>query len=238
GFLLRIARGGETQGVIAVEGFAFPEYREHYLNLALSIASVCALPIDNARKYEKLRQTETLLLEANNELLRLATTDALTGIANRRSFDAYFERERKRMLREKTTLSLIMCDIDFFKKYNDLYGHQAGDSCLRDVAQTLQGCAVRPGDFAARYGGEEFVVVLPGTPAEGAHHIAEQIRTAVRKLAIRHAASEIDSFVTLSLGVAQGSASQETTAQAVLEAADAALYEAKRQGRNRVVIAV
>lgn len=237
GFLLRIVHRGETQGVVAVEEIAFPEYRDHYLNLALSIANVCALPIDNARKYEKLRLTEAQLREANNALLRLATTDALTGIANRRAFDEYLEREWKRMLREKMPLSLIMCDIDYFKKYNDLYGHQAGDSCLHDVAQALHNCVVRPGDFVARYGGEEFVIILPGTPMEGALHIAEQIRAAVRKLTISHAGSEVDSFVTLSLGVAQGVPSSETNANDLLQTADTALYKAKKQGRNRIILA-
>jgi len=237
GFLLRIVHRGEVQGVIAVEEIAFPEYRDHYLNLALSIVNVCALPIDNARKYDKLRKTEKLLKKANTELHHLATTDTLTGIANRRSFDHYMEREWKRMLREKTPLSLIMCDIDFFKTFNDRYGHQAGDVCLQRVAQALRDCVVRPGDFVARYGGEEFVVVLPGTPAEGAHHIAEQIRTAVRTLGISHADSAVDPLVTLSMGVAQGVPSPETNAEALLQAADAALYQAKKQGRNRVVVA-
>jgi diguanylate cyclase (GGDEF)-like protein len=236
GFSLRIVHRGETQGVVAVEKIAFPEYRDHYLNLALSIANVCALPIENARKYQKLQHTEEELRKANDVLLCLATTDALTGIANRRSFDESLEREWKRMLRENKSLSMIMCDIDYFKNYNDLYGHQAGDACLHDVAQALQRCVVRPGDFVARYGGEEFVVLLPGTPPEGALHIAEQIRSAVRKLSISHAGSEVDSFVTVSLGVAQRAPSSETSANDLLLAADTALYKAKIQGRNRVVV--
>lgn len=237
GFLLRLVHRDETQGVIAVEGIAFPEYREHYLNLALSIVPVCALPIDNARKYQKLQHTEGLLREANDELFRLATTDALTGIANRRSFDECLDREWKRMLREKTPLSLILCDIDFFKNYNDRYGHPAGDACLRAVGQALRSCVVRPGDMVARYGGEEFVLVLPDTPMSGALHIAEQIQTAIRKLAIPHADSAIDPLVTLSLGVALGLPLPETHAVDLLAAADAALYRAKQQGRNRVVVA-
>lgn len=237
GFLLRIIHRGEMQGVIAVDQIAFPEYRDHYLNLALSIVHVCALPIDNARKYQKLRHTEGLLRVANEELYRLATTDALTGIANRRAFDDNLEREWKRMLREKAPLSLILCDIDYFKNYNDLYGHPAGDACLHDVAQALRSCVVRPGDFVARYGGEEFVVVLPNTPAEGALHAAEQIRKALRKLGIIHADSKVDPLVTLSLGVAQWDPSPETKAEALLQAADTALYRAKKQGRNRIVLA-
>jgi diguanylate cyclase (GGDEF)-like protein len=237
GFLLRIVHRGETQGVIAIEEITFPEYRDHYLNLAHSIINVCALPIDNARKYGKLRKTEELLKKANTELHHLATTDTLTRIANRRSFDSTLTLEWKRMIRSRTPLSLIMCDIDFFKSFNDLYGHQAGDACLMAVAQAISNRVVRPGDFVARYGGEEFVVVLPGTPVEGARHIAEQIRTAVRKLTIPHAGSEVNPFVTVSLGVAQGDPSPETDADTVLRAADAALYRAKGQGRNRVVVA-
>jgi diguanylate cyclase (GGDEF)-like protein len=130
-----------------------------------------------------------------------------------------------------------MCDIDFFKNYNDLYGHQAGDACLQDVAQAIRKKAMRPGDFVARYGGEEFVIILSGTPAAGALHIAEEIRNAVRQLEIPHAGSQVDRFVTVSLGVSQGDASAAMKADTVLRAADAALYEAKQQGRNRVVIA-
>lgn len=237
GFLLRSTYRGETRGVIAIEEIAFPEYRDRYLNLALSIINVCALPIDNARKYDKLRKTEELLKKANTELHHLATTDTLTRIANRRSFDSTLAREWKRMMRSRTPLSLIMCDIDFFKSFNDLYGHQAGDACLHAVAQAIDKRVVRPGDFVARYGGEEFVAVLPVTPLEGARHIAEKIRRAVRKLTIPHAGSEVDPFVTLSLGVAQGNPSPQTKAEALLQAADVALYRAKNEGRNRIVLA-
>jgi len=237
GFLLRIVYRGETQGAISIEEIAFPEHRNHYLNLALNIVNVCALPIDNARKYQKLKHTEKQLLEANDALLRLATTDALTGIANRRAFDEYLEREWKRMRRGGTPVSLIMCDIDYFKNYNDLYGHQAGDSCLRDVAQTIRNCLARPGDFVARYGGEEFVIILPGTPLDGAIYIADQIRSSIRKLNITHAGSENDQFVTLSLGLAQGTQSQLIKAYDLIQAADTALYKAKKEGRNRIVVA-
>ncbi|MDO8944320.1 MAG: diguanylate cyclase, partial [Desulfobacterales bacterium] len=237
GFLLRLVHRGETQGVIVVEKIAFPEYRDHYLNLALSIVNVCALPIDNARKYDKLRKTEELLKKANTELHHLATTDTLTGIANRRSFDEYLEREWKRMVRKETHLSLILCDIDYFKNYNDLYGHQEGDACLHAVAQAVRSCVVRPGDFIARYGGEEFILILPDTPAEGALHIAEQIQKTVRKLGRIHAGSTVDPLVTLSLGVAQGNPSPKAKAEDLLQAADVALYRAKNQGRNRIVLA-
>ncbi len=236
GFLQRIASRGETEGIIAVEGIAFPEYRDHYLNLAHSIMNVCTLAIDNARKYRKLMHAEEKLKRANQKLYQKATTDTLTGIANRRSFDEYLKREWKRTAREKVPLSLIMCDIDLFKNYNDLYGHQEGDACLNAVAQAIHGGAVRPGDFVARYGGEEFVVILPATPAEGALHIAEAIRAAVRRLHIPHEGSQVDTCVTLSLGIASTIPSAEESMENLLQTADAALYDAKQQGRNRVVM--
>ena len=236
GFSQRIVYRGETQGVLAVEDIAFPEYRDHYLNLARSILKVCSLPIDSARKYHKIMQTEEMLRKANRELYRLATTDALTGIPNRRSFDEYLEREWRRMVRETAPLSLIMCDIDLFKNYNDLYGHQEGDACLQAVARAIQGGAVRPGDFVARYGGEEFVVVMPSTPAKGALHIAEAIRKAVHRLGLPHGSSEVDDVVTLSLGVSSTLPSREKRPEDLLQAADGALYDAKHQGRNRAIL--
>jgi diguanylate cyclase (GGDEF)-like protein len=238
GFLLRIVRRGEVRGVIAVEEIAFPEYLDHYLNLALGIVDICELPIENARKYQKLIETEEMLRKANEDLLHLATTDALTGIANRRAFDEYVEIEWRRMLRNNTPLSLIVCDIDFFKKYNDRYGHKSGDICLHAVAQTIRKVALRPGDFVARYGGEEFVVVLPNTSADGAFHIAENIRAAVAQSAIPHEDSEAAPYVTLSLGVTQvmPSEAKDLPLATLFRTADAALYEAKQQGRNRAVL--
>ena len=236
GFIIKILYRGQTQGVIEAEGVVFPEYLDHYLNLALNIINVCALPIENARKYEQLQKTERLLQQANEELYRLATTDALTGIANRRSFDDHLAREWRRMVRERSAMTVILGDIDFFKNFNDLYGHQAGDACLQAVAQAMRSQAARPGDFIARYGGEEFVIVLPRTSAAGARHIAEQIRRAVEALGIPHADSRAAPAVTISLGVAQAAPTAGLEPEALLRAADAALYKAKAQGRNRVVL--
>jgi len=162
----------------------------------------------------------------------------LTGVANRRAFDEYIEIEWKRMLREGTPLSLIVCDIDFFKKYNDRYGHEQGDFCLRDVARIIRQVIQRPGDLVARYGGEEFVVVLPNTPADGAILVAEKICAGVAEACIPHGASDIAPCVTLSLGVSateQPKASSQSP-EALFCEADEALYEAKKQGRNRAIL--
>ena len=173
------------------------------------------------------KRTETILQD-------LSRRDGLTGLANRRHFDESLEREWKRALREKDQLSIIMCDIDFFKKFNDFYGHQSGDDCLRAVARVLERVLHRPLDVAARYGGEEFVVVLPGTDREGALAVAESIRSGIEALAIPHASSSAAPVVTISLGVAFLIPTPDGTAAEMLSAADQALYRAKEEGRNRV----
>ena len=238
GFFLRIVRRGKVRGVILIEDIAFPDYLDHYFNLALSIGNICELPLENAHKYEKLLQTEEMLKKANDGLYQLSTTDALTGIANRRAYDEYLELEWRRMLRNSTPLSLIICDIDFFKKYNDHYGHKAGDHCLHTVAQSIREIATRPDDFVARYGGEEFAVVLPDTKEEGALYVAEKIRMAVFQHHIPHEDSAAEPYVTLSLGIAtiQPPLATGFSTTSLFRVADNALYEAKRQGRNRTVL--
>ncbi|MCK9362558.1 MAG: diguanylate cyclase [Syntrophales bacterium] len=176
------------------------------------------------------------LQKANQELNRLAIIDGLTQIANRRRFDECLKQEWLRMARAKLPLSIIMCDVDHFKLYNDHYGHPLGDVCLSSVSHVIDYCAKRPSDLAARYGGEEFVVLLPGTNAEGAVFVAESIRMRVQGLGIDHAASPVHKYVTLSLGVASLIPEYDANPQALLEAADNALYEAKRTGRNRVCV--
>lgn len=172
--------------------------------------------------------------EANRELTRLSSVDGLTGISNRRQFDESLAREWARSLRSAAPLSLLMCDVDYFKQYNDRYGHQAGDECLMAVARVLQSCAKRPADVAARYGGEEFAIVLPDTDRDGALRVAETVREGIAELKMRHEGAKIG-VVSISIGVASVIASREgCAADRLLAAADTALYAAKQKGRNRV----
>jgi diguanylate cyclase (GGDEF)-like protein len=178
------------------------------------------------------------LKSANEQLTRMSMLDGLTGIANRRMFDLHLKREWRQAMRDKEPLSLILLDVDFFKLYNDTYGHQKGDQCLIAVAAALQQQARRPSDLIARYGGEEFAVVLPNTHAEGAMMLAEKARLAVQELRMEHSASTVCPFVSISLGVATRIPQIEHGASGMdsfLEKADEALYLAKHQGRNRVV---
>lgn len=182
-----------------------------------------------------LAETNQELEAANAALVELAAIDSLTSLANRRSFDDRLDWEWRRLARKQQPLSLILADIDFFKRYNDSYGHQAGDACLQRVAQVLRSSLMRPADFAARYGGEEFAIVLPSTNLAGAEQVAERIREQVSTLAILHAQSE-RGYVTLSLGVACLTPQPHQDAIALLQTADQALYAAKTAGRDRVVL--
>jgi diguanylate cyclase (GGDEF)-like protein len=198
---------------------------------------VLASKIRAMQRIVQMRQSLLVLTRkldaANQELKRLTSLDGLTGIANRRHFDEVLTREWRRAMRQGDELSIIMCDIDFFKLFNDTYGHQDGDECLRQIAQVLVKSMDRGGDLLARYGGEEFVAVLPGTSLSGASFVAGQMRQAVEELAIAHNGSPYG-IVTTSFGVASALALHETDPLDVLGAADRALYEAKHAGRNRV----
>lgn len=180
-----------------------------------------------------LVRIEKALEEANQKLKVISTIDGLTQIPNRRYFDETLEKEWNRHLRKKEALSVILCDIDFFKPYNDTYGHQTGDECLKKVARTIQASVLRPGDFTARYGGEEFVLILPNTNLKGAKEVAERVRTAVENLEIPHKGSRVAPHVTLSLGGATVIPHEHCTAHSLVDLADQALYEAKEGGRNQ-----
>ena len=192
--------------------------------------------VESFKDITERKKVEAALHKANHELKRLAIIDGLTQVANRRRFDECLHTEWRRMRREKTPLSLIMCDIDFFKLYNDNYGHQKGDVCLRAVAQAIDECLKRPADMVARYGGEEFGIILPNTHADGAFHVAEIIRKAVVGLEIPHVKSKVDDFVSLSMGVSCVTPSPGAAPETLVGSADKALYLAKKQGRNQVVL--
>jgi len=168
------------------------------------------------------------------QLQQQSVIDALTGIPNRRSFSEAILREFKRAKRENTSLSVIMCDVDHFKLYNDKYGHAAGDDCLKQVANTITRTLKRPADFCARYGGEEFIIILPDTIEISALHIAEQVREAVESLMIVHEKSLPVKVVTLSLGVATMAAGAALSDEELVKRADDALYRAKENGRNQL----
>lgn len=172
--------------------------------------------------------------QASTELERLAHRDGLSGLANRRHFDMCLNTEWVRHRREQRPLSLLMVDVDHFKRYNDLYGHVAGDVCLQQVAQVLAGAVLRPCDVVARYGGEEFALILPAADAHGAETVVDRIQGRIAELNLPHAKGE-QGRVTLSLGVATRQPGAADTAQDLLKLADEALYEAKGAGRNRCI---
>lgn len=179
-----------------------------------------------------LERTNQQLQESNERLQRMASVDGLTGVANRRYFDEYFAKEWRRAARLSQRIALIMIDIDFFKRYNDTYGHLQGDECLKQVAKGLNLPLKRPLDLIARYGGEEFVVMLPDTDIDGALEVARQLQEAIHELQLPHSGSHIASYVTLSMGVASLVPHKDISSDLLISHADKALYQAKTDGRN------
>ena len=179
---------------------------------------------------------ERLLHEQAEKLLSMAYTDSLTGIPNRRRMDQYLTDEFRRAARTSTSLSFVMADIDYFKQYNDTCGHQAGDFCLQRIANAIKATLRRPADMVARYGGEEFAIVLPDTTMDGAIALAEDIRMRIESLAILCETAGAAGRVTLSLGVSSALPNSHSSGHPLLTQADAALYQAKANGRNRVAI--
>jgi len=193
--------------------------------------------LDNCKSREKeLVEVKDRLEKLNQELQRLAVLDDLTGIANRRFFNILLDQEWGRAAREVIPLSLILIDIDSFKNYNDHFGHPRGDECLKKVAGALNEAVQRPGDQVARYGGEEFAVIVPHTALHGARAMAERLRRKVETLGLEHPCSQVNDRVTISLGVASATPERSSSPDALIEAADQAVYEAKRAGRNRVKV--
>jgi diguanylate cyclase (GGDEF)-like protein len=199
---------------------------------AFDINSVIRDSIDNRKELESAKKKAEILAA---ELYTLSTQDALTLVANRRGFDETLEKEWKRASRKNIGLSLLMLDIDYFKKFNDFYGHLKGDEALRKVAYILKQQAARSGDFVARYGGEEFAVILPDSSYEQALALAQKICKVIMDEAIEHPASQVSNVLTVSMGVAHLSFDDRHSQQDLVKQADEALYKAKGMGRNCAV---
>jgi diguanylate cyclase (GGDEF)-like protein len=209
----------------------------HEIELVARVKSALKLKDEMDQRKARERELVQVLqqLEAANRLLEHSSaTDGLTGVANRRQFDSVLAAEWARASRDRTWLSLIMVDIDNFKQYNDTYGHQGGDACLKTVADILVSGLHRSADLVARYGGEEFAIILPGTELEGTLTVAERLRARVEQVGIVHATSQVSDHVTLSLGVAAMLPRRDGTQASLVATADKALYQAKQEGRNRV----
>lgn len=230
-------------------------YENVHIDLFMQIAGQLAVILEKSRIYERLeetnrklqaeievrKRTELALREskeklriANQQLQRLANLDGLTGVANRRVFTEKLQQEWRRAIRNGQKLSLLMLDVDFFKAFNDSRGHLAGDDCLKLVGMVLSSVVLRPADLVARYGGEEFVVLLPQTDEQGARTLAERICEAVSQQAVPHPASKIADHVTVSVGATTHRPQGTDAWEQLVEAADRALYRAKKNGRNRV----
>ncbi len=230
--------GGYAAWLALVIGLGFTALLTAYLALMLRrsgelMAGQQALQ----QQINERKNAEQRLREANRTLEDLSRKDPVMGIANRRYFDEHFQNEWLRATREGTSLSLLIGDIDFFKAYNDTYGHVAGDKCLQRIARLLSVLVGRPGDLAARYGGEEVAIILPSTSETGAHNIAEKVRLAVAEMALPHEASSVAGVVTMSIGCGTAFPTKEGSTENFVRAVDAALYRAKQQGRNQTILA-
>ncbi|MBU4319176.1 MAG: diguanylate cyclase [Proteobacteria bacterium] len=186
------------------------------------------------QEIDRRKDNEKKLLAMNETLQRLSFVDGLTGIPNRRYFDQLLDQEFRRASRDKRWLSMIMIDIDYFKNYNDTYGHQQGDTCLKCLAQIFRYALMRPADFVARYGGEEFAAVLPDTDIQGAMILAENIQTKLTEARISHGSSKVSDMVTVSLGVGSWVPDKSAKPSDLILDVDKALYRAKWDGRNRI----
>ena len=185
------------------------------------------------KMHQRLHELSQELAASNRRLEAIAQQDGLTGVANRRAFDHRAGLQFAHAARQKEALSLVLCDVDHFKAYNDQYGHPAGDECLKQVAAALACACKRATDLVARYGGEEFVLLLPATPRQGALKVIDAARTELARLALPHAASQTAAVVTFSAGLASFDAERDTKSDELILRADQALYRAKHLGRNR-----
>ncbi len=239
-----LTAGDNLWGLLCIHQCSDPRHwQEIEIDFIKQIAIQLTIAIQQADLFQKRQQAEARLRQSNEDLSRatsllekLVNIDGLTQIANRRCFDNRLQQEWQRLYREQQPLSLLLFDVDYFKRYNDFYGHQMGDQCLIELAQAVQQVVCRSADLLARYGGEEFVIILPNTDVEGAIIIAQRIHAAIKALAIPHQASEVSDTVTVSLGISSQIPTSETLSANLVEQADQALYRAKQHGRNQFVI--
>jgi|GEM_PF-5269246 len=232
-----LRHGMHITGLICLGSLTQPhEWTDTNVFLLKRIGEIFAEVLQRQVYEMTLNATESLMLEAHNKLYHEAHQDGLTGIPNRRFFDEIFESEARRALRSHKQISILLCDIDYFKNYNDSQGHLKGDECLKQVAQTIENNLKRSGEFVARFGGEEFVAVLSDTQKEDAQQAAENLRQAIWNLNIPHRTSKVADRVTISIGVSTMKMQSLKTCQLLLTCADEALYKAKEQGRNCITI--
>lgn len=223
-------------GWLLAEQCTFRQWQEQELIFLKRLTTQLSIAIDQGLLQRQLHNSQQQIQKTRQNLQELAFHDSLTQVFNRRYFDQQLNLEWNRLKRIPSPLSIILCDIDCFKIYNDTYGHQQGDQCLQKVAQAIAGAVKRPADVIARYGGEEFVAILPYTPRKGAIKVAENIRIAVKKLNIPHPNSTVNSVVTISAGVATTIPESEDKPTMLIEAADQALYKAKNRGRDCLAV--
>ena len=228
---------GKAIGFLFFSSNKAATYTAEHTDAYQEIAALVSLVVERSRAHEELVETQGRLVAANRVLARAAYFDPLTGAPGRRYFDLLFEREWKRAMRHAEPLAVITIDVDHFKPYNDLYGHPAGDECLRQVAKALLSGARRGTDLVARVGGEEFAALLPATRPTEALALAGRLRKRVASLRIPHEGSPVAPHVTVSLGVASTVPRRDDDAKQLLRWADAALYRAKEAGRDRAVLA-
>jgi sigma-B regulation protein RsbU (phosphoserine phosphatase) len=250
-----LLNGQDLWGLLCIHQCSAPrQWEESEIDLVKQIANQLAIAIKQADIFQKLqkelveRQQAQARLRVINEQLALSNEelarathlleqvvniDGLTQIANRRCFNDRLEHEWQRLYREKKPISLLLFDVDYFKRYNDCYGHQMGDDCLFKLAQTVQEVVYRPADLVARYGGEEFAIILPNTDLEGASSVAQRIHAAIQALNIPHKTSDVSDVVTISLGIANLIPISELSSADLIAIADRGLYRAKQQGRNQ-----
>ncbi|WGG49588.1 diguanylate cyclase [Rugamonas sp. DEMB1] len=232
----RLKQNPATESIAVIFVTAGSQTEEENACWQVGAADFVNKPVNPLTLRNRVRAHWQLKLHVD-ALHAMAHTDGLTAIANRRYLNERLEAECQRCQRSGLPLSLLMIDVDFFKRYNDRYGHPAGDECLKRVAGALQAALQRPFDLAARYGGEEFVCLLPDTDAAGALAMADKVEAAVRALGLEHADSTVDAVVTVSIGVAAVATAGLIDSQALLRRADQALYRAKTQGRGRACLA-